>query len=83
MTSPSSNVPPVERTQSHPWIGFSGESSSSDARRCDGVISTNVTAFCDGPRSLRPATDDIHGEFHRGSQSVLAAACPCLASLGR
>src|SRR6266498_3497639 len=41
MAKPSSNVPPVESTQSHRWIAFSGDSSSSNVRRCDGVTSVN------------------------------------------
>jgi hypothetical protein len=41
MAKPSSNVPPVESTQSHRWMGFSGDSSSSNVRRSDAVISLN------------------------------------------
>src|SRR6266480_6870044 len=42
MAKPSSKVPPVESTQSHRWMAFSGDSSSSNVRRCGGVISANV-----------------------------------------
>jgi hypothetical protein len=83
MTKPSSNVPPVESTQSHRWIGFSGEPSSSDVRRCDGVISTNVNASCAGPRSLRSPRDDIHAEFQLGLPLVWATACSFLPFVGR
>src|SRR5438477_13158822 len=38
ITKPSSNVPPVESSQSHCWIGFSGDASSSNVRRCGSVI---------------------------------------------
>src|SRR5262245_57761993 len=38
-TNPSSNVPPVESTHSQRWMPFSGDSSSSNVRCCDGEIS--------------------------------------------
>src|SRR6266480_7406821 len=46
ITKPSSNVPPVESTQSHRWIAFSGDSSSSAVRRCDGDRFVNCLSRC-------------------------------------
>src|SRR6266487_2284322 len=46
ITKPSSNVPPVESTQSQRWIAFSGASSSSAVRRCDGERVVNCLSRC-------------------------------------
>ena len=77
---PSSNVPPVDSTQSHRWIPFSGDASNNSVRRCESVISPNVTASCAGLLSQGWPPHGTCGEFRPSSRLVSETAFPSLPS---
>jgi hypothetical protein len=80
IAKPSSSVPPVDSTQSHRWIPFSGDASNNSVRRWDSVISPNVTASCAGLLSQGRPPHGTCGEFRPGSRLVSETAFPSLPS---
>jgi hypothetical protein len=83
IAKPSSSVPPVDSTQSHRWIPFSGDTSSRSASRCAGVTSPNFTSSSADSICFRRRPDDIRAEFRPGSRLVLVLGCPRLQSAAR